>query len=402
MWQILRRVRSVFPPAPQPNCRKSRLCSPLPRLLGMVVAVSLTAAPSSDLHAAAEVRVSTPLIERIKDWDEYTGRFVAVEQVDLRARIYGYLSAINFVEGALVKAGDVLYTIDARPYEAAHAAAKARLEGAVAAQNLAEIELERARTLLARNAGPKAVVDQRSAEYKQAVAAVSLARAELEQSALDLRFTKIVAPVSGRISQSHVDVGDLVVAGQNGGPTLATIVSVDPIEFAFTISEAAFLRYVRLNQAGQRVSAREAATAVEIQLLDEDEWSMSGEITFIDNRLDPNSGTLLVRATVPNSSELVLPGVFARGRIARTAEYDGILIPEEAIVADQARRLAYVVNEDDVVEERVIRVGGIHAGLRVIGDGLRPDDRVIVSGVQRARPGAPVTPIDTKITLRTE
>lgn len=375
----------------------------LPCLVLVILSLAI-AAPLPAAETAAEVKVSTPLLQRITDWDEYTGRFVPVLRVDLKARIDGYLSAINFVEGALVQQGEVLYTIDARPYEAAHAAAKARLESALAEERLTEIELERARTLLARRVGPEAVVDQRSAEYQQAVAAVALARAELKQTELDLEFTKIVAPVSGRISQSNVDVGDLVVSGRNGGPTLSTVVSIDPIEFEFTISQAAFLRYVELNQAGQRVSAREFTTNVQIQLLDQDDWPMTGRITFIDNRLDPNSGTLLVRATVPNLQEAVLPGVFARVRMARSPEYDGILLPEAAIVADQARRLVYIVNDDNVVEERVVQIGAVHSGLglRVIRDGVRPDDRVIVSGLQRARPGAPVTPIHTEISKKTE
>lgn len=389
------------------NGQRVRSGARIPRrtsLFGFALAAALAAVPTASwsVQSPDQVRVATPVIQLITDWDEYTGRFVPVQSVDLNARIFGYLSAVNFAEGDLVEAGDVLYTIDARPYEAAHAAAEARLESAIATQRLAEIELERARKLLARDVGPEAEVQRRTGDYQRANAEVALARSNLRQSALDLEFTEITAPISGRISRSNVDIGDLVVAGQSGGRTLATIVSVDPIEFEFTVSEAAVLRYTRLNHDGQRASARDVVTPVHIQLMDQDDWSINGEITFIDNRLDPNSGTLLVSATVPNPDEFIAPGIFARVRVARSAEYNGILIPEQSIVADQARHLVYVVDEDNIVHERVVELGRLHAGLRVVRSGLTPDDRVIVSGIQRARPGEPVTPISVDLAFEVE
>ena len=402
MWPLSRDVS-----AERPGSRRvyGKVRFPRPALLwGLTLAAATAVAPIASLAAQTtdQVRVATPVVQPITDWDEYTGRFVPVESVDLNARIFGYLNGVNFVEGDIVEVGDVLYTIDARPYEAALAAAEARLQSAIATQSLAEIELERARTLLAREVGPEAEVQRRTGDYQRVVAEVALARAELRQSALDLEFTEIVAPISGRISRSNVDVGDLVIAGQNGGPTLATIVSVDPIEFEFTVSEAAFLRYTRLNHEGQRASARDVATAVYIQLMDQDDWSIRGEITFIDSRLDPNSGTLLVSATVPNPDEFIAPGVFARVRMARSAEYDGILVPEQSIVADQARHLVYIVDADNVVHERVVELGRAQGGLRIVRSGLEPDDRVIVSGVQRARPGEPVTPISVDLAFEAE
>ena len=345
------------------------------------------------------VEVATPLTETIIDWDEYTGRFRAVESVVLQARVSGYLQSIHFEEGALVEQGDLLFEIDRRPFEAAVAQAEAQLEAANARLELAAIEVERAEELLDRNVGPESEAQRRRAESKEAIANVAIAEAALETAKLDLEFTRITAPIGGRISATQVDVGNLVIGGPAGATVMANIVSVDPIEFAFTVSEADFLRYSRLGQTGQRPSSRENENPVYVKLIGDEDWPWEGRMTFVDNQIDPNSGTMEGRATLANPEGLLQPGLFGRLRLPGSGEYEAVLIPDEAIVADQSRQIAYVVGEDDMIEERAVTTGPLHRGLRVIREGLSADDRVVVSGVQRARPGSPVDPQPAEIAM---
>lgn len=343
------------------------------------------------------VKVAAPLNERIIDWDEYTGRFIAVESVDLQARVSGYLDTIHFQEGDLVQRGDVLYEIDRRPFEASVAQADARLDAAIARLDLAQIELNRARELLNRDVGSRSEAQRRHAEFVEATADVSLAEAELQTAELDLEFTRIIAPITGRISATTIDAGNLVTAGAS--TILANIVTLDPIEFVFTVSEADFLRYARLDLNGGRPSSRDTENPVLIRLLDEEGWPRQGRMTFIDNRIDPNTGTLEGRATLNNPDGLLQPGLFGRLRLPGSAEYDAILVPDEAVVSDQASLFVYVVGQDNVVSERRVTLGPLYRGLRVIRDGLAADERIIVSGVQRARPGTPVSPEPVELSL---
>ena len=363
------------------------------------VAVSL---PAQAQGGPPLVEVATPLSETVIDWDEYTGRFQAVESVLLQARVSGYLEEIHFVEGELVTEGELLFTIDPRPFQAAVAQAEAQRAAAIARRDLAEIELSRAQELLDRNVGPESDVQRRSAEFQVAVADLAIAEAQLQTAELDLGFTSISAPISGRISATQIDVGNLVVGGPASATELANIVSVNPIEFVFSVSESDFLKYARLNEDGTRTSSRDTENQVFVQLMDEDDWTREGRMTFVDNRLDPNSGTLLGRATLENREGFLQPGVFGRLRLPGSGPYEALLVPDASIVADQSRQLVYVVGEEDVVEARFVDTGPLYRGLRVIRSGLERGEQVVVSGVQRARPGSPVTPEVTELTMTPE
>ncbi len=332
------------------------------------------------------------MVDRVIDWDEYTGRFEAEEAVTIQARVSGYLQEIHFEDGQLVEAGDLLFTIDRRPFALALQRAEAQLQAAQAGLRLAEVERDRAQQLVDRNVGTPQDLDRARAEYAQGLADVALAEADLSIAQLDLDFTEIEAPISGRISKGEIDIGALVIGGPAGATALTEIVSVDPIEFVFTASEADFLRYARLNQSGARPSSRNSPNRILVQLMDEESWDREGVMDFVDNRLDPNSGTIEGRALFDNSDGFLTPGVFGRARLIASDEYEALLIPDEAIVADQARSIVYVVGADDIVEEKIVRRGALWRGLRIVTDGLEQDDRVVVSGLQRVQPGAPVTP----------
>jgi len=363
----------------------------------MLIVIGSTRAQAQMQQGPPPVEVAKPLTKAVIDWDEYTGRFEAVETVILQARVSGYLQAIHFKEGALVEKGDLLFEIDRRPFEAEVAQAEAQLEAAKARQELTEIEVTRAEELLDRNVGPESEAQRRRAEFKEAAANVAIAEAALATTMLDLEFTRITAPIAGRISATEIDVGNLVIGGPAAATVMANIVTVDPIEFVFTVSESDYLRYWRLDRSGQRVSSREDENPVEVRLIGDEGWPWKGTMTFVDNQIDRNSGTMEGRATLPNPLSNLQPGLFGRLRLPGSGLYDAVLIPDEAIIADQSRLIVYIVGADNVIEERAVTPGPLHQGLRVIKDGLLADERVVVSGVQRARPGAPVEPMDIEI-----
>ncbi|MEM7643315.1 MAG: efflux RND transporter periplasmic adaptor subunit [Pseudomonadota bacterium] len=336
--------------------------------------------------------MATPLVDRVLDWDEYTGRFQAQESVTIQSRVSGYLDAIHFDDGQLVEVGDLLFTIDQRSFQLAVQRSQAQLESAQASLQLAEVERDRAQQLVDRNVGTAQDLDRARAEFAQALANVALAEADVAIAELDLEFSSITAPVRGRISAANVDVGALIIGGPAGATELTDIVSVDPIDFVFTASEADFLRYARLNQQGVRPSSRTAPNRILVQLMDEETWDREGRMDFVDNRLDPNSGTIQGRALFENEDGFLTPGVFGRARLIASEEYDALLIPDSAIVADQARSIVYVVGDDNVVESRQVSRGALWRGLRVVTSGLEEGDRIVISGLQRVRPGAPVTP----------
>jgi RND family efflux transporter MFP subunit len=378
----------------RPWRRQIAVCLPL--LLAF-----LAPAAAAQQAAPPQVVVATPVSDRVIDWDEYTGRFEARQAVVVEARVSGYLDAIHFEDGAMIEAGDLLFTIDQRSFRLAAARAEAALESARAGLSLAEVERARAVQLAERNVGTVQDLDRARAEYAQALANVSLAEADLAIAELDLDFTEIRAPISGRISSSEVDTGALIVGGPGGTTRLTEIVSVDPIEFTFTTSEADFLRYARLNETGARPSSRQTPNRILVQLLDEDTWDREGVMDFVDNRLDPNSGTIEGRAVFDNADGFLTPGVFGRARLIASDAYDALMIPDAAIVADQARSIVYLAGEDDVIEARVVERGAIWRGLRIV-DGLTPEDRVVISGLQRIRPGAPVAPSEETLAFTDE
>jgi RND family efflux transporter MFP subunit len=349
-----------------------------------------------------QVTVATPLAVELVEWDEFTGRFEAAQAVDLRPRVTGYLERIGFADGALVETGDLLFAIDPEPFEAALDRARANVADAEARARLAAIEERRAAELLERNNVARAIYDQRQAELQAADAAVAFANAALREAEIDLAYTEIRAPLSGRISDRRVDVGELVSA--NGGePTLlTTIVSSDPIHFVFDMSEAEYLAYQRAADQGLMLENRDGRTPAMIRLIDEAGWPHEGHLDFLDNVLSAASATIRARVIVDNDGGLFTPGLFARVRIPGSPLYPALLIPDEAVMTQQASRLVMVVGEDGTVEAREIRPGPREFGLRVVRRGLEPDERIVINGLQRARPGGKVTPVEGTIDAAAE
>jgi RND family efflux transporter MFP subunit len=334
---------------------------------------------------APAVDVAQPLAETVADWDAFTGRFDSPAHVDVRSRVSGYLDAVHFEDGATVEAGQLLFTIDPRSFEATLAAANGQLAQARAQLTQSRADLARAERLLASQAISEETMEQRRTAVRTAEAAVASANANSDLAALNLEFTQVTAPTSGRISSRMVDPGNLVSGGNSSGDILTTIVSSDPLYFEFDASEAVYLRY-------QRQEASSQSPRVEIRLQDEADYTHTGEIVFSDNRINPASGTIRVRALVPNADGLIRPGMIGAARVGGSASYDALLIPQTAILSDAARRLVYVVNAENVIEARVVTPGPTSGNLQVIDGGLEPGDHVVISGLMRVRPGAAVTP----------
>ncbi|MBK0398904.1 efflux RND transporter periplasmic adaptor subunit [Limibaculum sp. M0105] len=348
------------------------------------------------------VEVARPLSDKVTDYVVYTGRFEAVERVVLRARVSGYLDSVGFEDGSIVEKDQILFTIDRRPFEAAVNRAEAALESAKAGRELAKLELDRAEQLASRNVGTVQEVDRTRATLTQADANVAIAEAELRTARLDLEFTEIRAPFTGRISARAVDPGNLIVGGTTQATALGTLVSIDPIHFEFTTSEADYLRYPRGNRVATGSAAEMPKIKVGIRLMNEDTFRHPGVLEFIDNEFDPNSGTITGRALVENPQHLILPGVFGRVRVPASEAHDALLIPDEAIISDQARKIVMTVDAEGKVVPKPVVPGQLHRGLRVVNEGLTADDRVIVAGVQRARPGQGVTANEVTIELGAE
>lgn len=374
----------------QPLMSSWRACACLAPLLFALSAAAADAPPAAP--PPPTVTVAEPVTKRITEWDEYTGRFVAKQRVDVRARVSGYLDSVHFAEGQLVEAGQLLFVIDQRPFLAQVERARADVARAQTQLKLGQLELERGQRLEASRAMSKETLEERRAERDSAQAQVDAAQAELRAAELDLGFTEVKAPMAGRVSDIRVDVGNVISGGRADSTLLTTIVSLDPIELEIEASESEFMRYTRLDSAGTRRSSRDVQNPVEARLIDEEGWPHKGRMTFVDNELDPETGTMLGRATFPNPDHVLLPGMFARARLYGEGEHDALLIPDEAVVADQATKLVMVVKSDNVVEARPVILGGLMDGLRIVREGIKAGERIVVNGVQRARPGQPVTP----------
>jgi RND family efflux transporter MFP subunit len=343
--------------------------------------------------AALPVTVAQPVKRTVTDWDEFTGRFDAVEEVQVRARVGGFVTNVEFRDGAFVNTGDLLYIIDARPFEAVAEQADGQLSDARAKAELARRELDRGLTLVQTQAVSESIVDQRRQALQAAKAAEMQAEGALKAAQLNIEFSHVIAPIGGRVSRHLVSIGNLVQGSDNGGGTLLTsIVSLDPIYVYFDIDEATYLKYNRLFFAGKRPSSRETANPVQVTLTGETKPSHDGKMDFLDNRLDVSTGTLRARALIPNKDFSILPGQFGRVRLIGSAPYEALLLPDTAIATDQSRKIVFVVKADDTVEARPVTLGPLDDGLRVIREGLKPEDRVIVEGLQRARVGAKVSP----------
>jgi RND family efflux transporter MFP subunit len=340
-----------------------------------------------------KVTVQNPEIKEILEWDEYTGRLEAVDFVEVRARVSGYLNSVHFREGEDVEKGAVLFVIDPRPFAAEVAARAAELDEAEAKVELAELNRNRAKGLVASKAIAQEEFDTRVNAYTQAVAAKETARAELEAAELQLEFTKVTAPISGIIGQKLVTEGNLITGGTEGSTLLTTIVPHDPIYAYFNVDERAVLKYVRLAMENKLPARGEEGSIVEMGLSDSEGYPFKGKLDFVNNRLDEATATLRARAIFENKDRFLTPGLFARVRVPAGPKHEAVLIQDEAVVSDQRTRLVWVVKEDDTVEPRVVELGPLHEGLRIVRTGLSAADRVVVSGVQRLRPGAKVSPV---------
>lgn len=345
------------------------------------------------------VTVSEPLQQELIEYQEFTGQFAAIDYVDVSARVSGYLDEIHFEDGQMINEGDLLFIIDPRPFEADLRAAQADVAQAQARLDLAQQQLQRAEELLQNNNIAEATYDERVEEVNAATAALDLSSAHEALSQLDLGYTRITAPISGRMSRREISVGNLILGGTSGSTTLLTnIVSLDPIYFEFDMSESYYLAYQRAIAAGQLQSQRDGGVQVNARLFDETDWPLEGTIDFVDNRIDRTSGTIRMRAVFPNADGFITPGQFGVLRLPASPRYDALLLPDEAILSDQDQRIVLIVNGDNVVESRVVRPGPREYGLRIIRSGLEPTDSVIINGMIRARPGATVTPEPGQIT----
>jgi RND family efflux transporter MFP subunit len=338
-----------------------------------------------------KVVVSHPVDREVSEWDEYTARLEAVDFVEIRPRVSGYLQAVAFKEGTTVKKGDLLFQIDPRPYEAVLHRTEGDLAVANARLQLARTKLDRANKLVGRDAISREEADTRAAEARQAEAGLQAAGAAVDAARLDVEFTQIRAPITGRVSRKLVTEGNLVTGGTGSqGTLLTTLVSLDPIYVYFEADERAFLKYQRLAQTGDRPSSRDVRNPVRIGLADEDGFPHEGYMDFVDNRLDSGTGTMIGRAVLPNPYFDFTPGLFARLRLPGRPRYRAVLIPDSAVVSDQSKKLVYVVDDGGMVSNRQIELGPMYEGLRIVHQGLSSSDRIIVSGIQRARPGITV------------
>ncbi len=339
------------------------------------------------------VTVATPIEKRITTWDEYSGRFEAVESVEVRPRVSGFIEKILFKDGQIVQAGDPLFEIDRRPFEIAVDSAKAEIARADAQVALAGTEVERARPLIRSGAVTERDFDQRNANLSVTRAALQAAEASMKSAELNLEWTRVVAPISGRISDRKVDVGNLVIGGTSGATLLTTIVSLDPIHFVFDVSESDFLRYSRLNLSGERASSRDVSNPVRIRLADEKEFTHKGKMDFVDNQLNARSGTLRGRALVDNKDQLLQAGLFGRIQLFG-GEIDALLIPDSAVISDQMRKIVFAVDSEGTVVAKPVTLGPIYEGLRVVRAGLTIGDWIVIDGIANpmVRPGAKVKP----------
>ena len=362
----------------------------------VLVAVALSGCgdkpPQPAAAAPPPVTVAQPTKRTVTDWDEFTGRFEAVEEVQVRARVGGFVTSVEFRDGAIVHAGDLLYVIDSRPFEAVAEQADGQLSDARAKAELAKRELDRALTLVQTSAVSESVVDQRRQTLQAAHAAEMQAEGALKAAKLNIEFTHVMAPIAGRVSRHLVSVGNLVQGSEGGATLLTSIVSLDPIYIYFDVDEATYLKNNRLWFEGKRPSSRDTPNPVQVTLTGETNPSHDGKMDFLDNRLDVSTGTLRSRAVIPNKDLSILPGQFGRVRLIGSAPYEALLLPDTAIATDQSRKIVFVVKDDDTVEAKPVTLGPLDEGLRVIREGLKAEDRVIVDGLQRARVGAKVTP----------
>lgn len=374
----------------------SHLVSAAAAVPGLALALALAGCgqPTAQQQGAPpppQVTVASPTSANVTDTDEYVGRFVAIDEVNVRARVSGYLDKIGFTDGQMVKEGDVLFTIDQRPFKIAVDQAQANLAQAKANLDFTKADLERARTLLedkTSNAISKQAFDQRTQAERTAAAIVQSQEAQVRSAQLDLGFTEVKAPVSGQIGDRRVSVGNYVTGGTGATPTLlAVIVSTDPIRFEFTIDEASLLRLTR-RKGGTDFKGE----PVFLKLIDDKDFVHKGKLDFLNNVVDRETGTIRGRAVFDNKDGLFRPGMFARLRLQSSDPYQALVVPDVAIGTEQVKKFVYVVGPENKVSQKFVTLGPLQGDMRVIREGLSPDDKVVVNGLMRVRPGVTVTP----------
>lgn len=342
--------------------------------------------------APPEVSVAPVIEKRVKDWDEFTGRLQAVETVEIRPRVTGYIDKVAFTEGSLVKRGALLFVIDPRPYQAEYDHAAADLKRFKTALDLGRIELVRVQRLRDSGAVSEEELDERKSTVAQAEANVAGAAAALEAASLNLNFTKVASPIDGRVSRAEVTRGNLVTGGSNGGTLLSSVVSMDPIYIYFDADEQSYLRYMQMARDGTRPNSSDAGNPVHVGLANEQGFPHTGSVDFVDNQLNPQTGTIRARAVLQNKDGQFTPGLFARVQLLASGEYSAILIEDRAVNTDQSQKYVLLLGADNKIEYRKVTLGRVIDGLRVVREGLKAGDVIVVNGAQRVHPGVTVTP----------
>ena len=364
-------------------------------LAALVLSAAGCASPSAQPGEPPPPKVSAAevVVKGVTEWDEFTGRLEAVNTVSVRPRVSGYVSAVRFREGAIVSRGALLFQIDARPFQAEVDRLRAELTRAKATVQRASSEAQRAERLTAQDAMSREESDRRASFALESSAQVEAVAAALRSAELNLEFTRVTAPISGRVGRAIVTEGNLVTSGPPEGTLMTTVVSLDPVYAIFDVDEAAFLRYGTSAAAGRRAGARQIGLPIRMALASDEQFPHEGTLNFLDNQVDPDTGTIRARAIFANATHALTPGLFVRLRLPGTSAYQGALVRDGAIGTDLDKRYVFVVNKDGAVEYRAVTVGPVLDGLRVVRSGLTAGDLVVVNGVQRVRPGMKVDPV---------
>ncbi len=341
---------------------------------------------------APQVSVAAALEREVTEWDEFTGRVEAVESVEVRPRVTGYIESVNFTEGSTVRKGDLLFVIDPRPYRAELSKAEAELARAVARSELAASDAARSKSLVDIKAVSREEYETRVNASREATANVAAARAAVDSAKLNLEVTRITSPIAGRVGKAEVTSGNLVTGGSNAATLLTTVVSLDPIYVTFEGDEQIYLKYTELAQRGERQSSRDVANPVLMGLANDTDYPRRGTMVFVDNQVDPRTGTIRARASFENKDGFLTPGLFARVKLLGHNSYKAVLVDDRAIGTDQSQKFVYVVDAQNKVVYRPVKVGRLTDGLRIVLQGLQPGETVIVNGLQRVRPGVVVAP----------
>jgi RND family efflux transporter MFP subunit len=339
-----------------------------------------------------QVSVAQVLEKRVKDWDEFTGRLQAVETVEIRPRVSGYIDKVAFVEGSQVKRGDLLFVIDPRPYQAEYDRAAADVKRYKTALELGRIELVRVQRLKDSGAVSEEELDERKSTVAQGEANVAGSEAALETASLNLNFTRVTSPIAGKVSRAEVTRGNLVTGGINGGTLLSSVVSMDPIYLYFDADEQSYLRYAQTAHSGVGPSSNSAQNPVQIGLANEEGFPHAGAVDFVDNQLNPQTGTIRARAVLENKNGQFTPGLFARVQLLVSGEYSAILIEDRAVNTDQSQKYVLLLGAGNQIEYRKVKLGRMIDGLRIVREGLKAGDVIVVNGAQRVHPGVTVTP----------